>query len=239
MSVRAVVFDLDGTLLDTLADVAKAANAALRDGGFPEHPLADYRFLLGGGVRRLFAAALPADARTPEQINSRISAFQTHYQRNWNSTTRPYDGIPELVRELRTRGLTLSVLSNKPHDFTRACITAHFSGEEIEPAAGTPGGDRHELGPAIGPFTFVIGQRADVPPKPDPAGAIEIAAALGVEPANVLYLGDTSIDMETAQGAGMQPIGVLWGFRDRAELEGSGAETVIAAPGELLELLPG
>ena len=225
-----VIFDLDGTLLDTLADVANAVNATLREGGYPEHPVADCRYLLGGGVRRLFEAALPPDARSSEQIERSVATFVTHYDRNWNATTRPYDGIPELVAELRERDLQQAVLSNKPHRFTRQCIAAHFGNE----AAGTADDG---LGPPIGPFARVVGQRDAVPPKPDPSGALEIADALGVTPAEVLYVGDTSIDMETGRRAGMRPIGVLWGFRDRAELEEAGAECVIGEPSDLLSLL--
>lgn len=234
-AIRAVLFDLDGTLLDTLADVADAANAALRERGFPEHPPEDYRRLLGGGVQRLFVSALPEDARSPDQIERCIAAFRSHYDRNWNATTQPYAGIPELVETLRRRGLTLAVLSNKPHDFTRACIAAHF-----EAGSAATGGtrQRNDLGPPIGPFKYVVGQRAAVPPKPDPAGAVEIAGALGIAAADTLYLGDTSTDMQTARAAGMRPIGVLWGFRDRDELQSSGAEAVIAAPEELLMYLP-
>ncbi|MBL8850491.1 MAG: HAD family hydrolase [Planctomycetaceae bacterium] len=232
MPIRAVIFDLDGTLLDTLADVAAAANAALRDCGFPEHPLPAYRMLLGGGVHRLFADALPAGAGTPEQIERCVAAFGRHYRRMWNETTRPFTGIIELIDGLHRRGLKLAVLSNKPHEFTRECIAAHFGADD---AAAT--GTSSSLGASIGPFLFVVGQRAGVPVKPDPASAMEIADALGVSPADVLYLGDTSIDMQTARRAGMRAVGVLWGFRDRAELERAGAEVVIATPEELLTLL--
>jgi phosphoglycolate phosphatase len=223
----AVLFDLDGTLLDTLHDVGNAANRALRRGGFPEHPLAEYRFLLGGGVRRLFAAALPDSARTDDNIRNCIAAFHEEYHAAWNVLTRPYIGIPELINELRRRGIQLAVLSNKPHEFTRQCIQAHFPD-----TAGMP------LSPiGIGPFSVVFGERAGVPPKPNPAGAIEIAPLLGVPAERILYLGDTSIDMQTARGAGMRPVGVLWGFRDREELLGAGAERVIAEPLELLPLI--
>jgi phosphoglycolate phosphatase len=236
MPIRAVLFDLDGTLLDTLADVGTAANASLKECGFAEYPMPAYRMLLGGGAWRLFHDALPPSDRSEANIDRAIAAFKRHYDRNWNETTRPYAGIPELVAELCRRGLVLTVLSNKPHEFTRACIAAHFP---TSPPATTTWPNHPTLGEPIGPFRIVLGQRAEVPPKPDPAGAIEIATALGLEPSEILYLGDTSIDMQTAREAGMHPIGVLWGFRDREELAGAGAETVIAEPLELLRLLDG
>jgi phosphoglycolate phosphatase len=232
MPIQAVLFDLDGTLLDTLVDVGNAANAALRDGGFPEHPLQSYRHLLGGGVQRLFGAALPTDNQTPELIEQCVAAFRRHYEQNWNDTTRPYAGIPELIAELHERDLKLAVLSNKAHNFTRRCIAEHFGGRKPDSSESSAVLD----GP-IGPFQLVVGQRPGVPPKPDPTSAIEVADALGVPPDDFLYLGDTSTDMQTARDAGMHPIGVLWGFRDREELVGSGAEAVIAKPRELLELV--
>lgn len=225
----AVLFDLDGTLLDTLEDVGNAANRALRRSGFPEHPLPEYRYLLGGGVRRLFSAALPEPARTEENIRNCIASFHEEYQAAWNVRTRPYLGIPELIAELRRRGIPLAVLSNKPHDFTRQCIQAHFP----EGPCGPPSLLR------VGPFAVVFGERVGIPPKPDPAGAVEVAALLGIAPGDTLYLGDTSIDMRTARGAGMRPIGVLWGFRDRDELLSAGAERILAEPHELLPLIDG
>jgi len=234
MSIRAIVFDLDGTLLDTLTDVGRAANAALVECGFSDYPLPAYRMLLGGGVRRLFTEALPSSARTDEQIDRAIAAFKQHYDRNWNATTRPYSGVPELIAELSRRGLPLAVLSNKPHEFTRICIAEHF---QDHPPATADSLTSATLGEPIGPFTFVVGQRSGVPVKPDPAGALDIAEAFGIAPGEFLYLGDTSVDMQTARDAGMRPIGVLWGFREREELVGAGAESVIEKPEELLVLL--
>lgn len=248
MPIRGVLFDLDGTLLDTLADVARAANAALRDYGFPEHSLGEYRQLLGGGVQRLFAAALPPEACSAAQIARCVAAFRAHYARNWNDTTRPYGGIPELLRDLSRRGLQLAVLSNKPHDFTRECIAAHFAGvadqaggsavtsPAIAPASAVCSAAEPDCGP-IGPFAMVVGERPGCPVKPDPAGALQIAAALEIDPGEMLYVGDTSIDMQTARRAGMRPIGALWGFRSRDELEAAGAEALLVRPADLLELL--
>jgi phosphoglycolate phosphatase len=227
MRRTAVLFDLDGTLLDTLQDVAAAANAALRRCGFAEHSLSEYRYLLGGGVRRLFHSALPEDVRTPENMERCIAAFREEYRAAWNVHTRPYPGIPELIAALQRRGIPMAVLSNKPHDFTRQCIQAHFP----DGAAGPPS----PLG--IGPFAVVLGERAGIPPKPDPAGAVETAELLDVPSRNILYLGDTSIDMQTARAAGMRPIGVLWGFRDREELVSAGAQAVLAVPQDLLPLM--
>lgn len=223
----AVLFDLDGTLLDTLTDVANAANRALDRCGFPQHPIAEYRYLLGGGVRRLFAAAIPPESVTDTSIGRCIAAFHEAYQAAWNVHTLPYLGIPELIAELQRRQIPLAILSNKPHDFTRQCIHAHFAAEN-EPA-------RSDLG--IGPFSVVFGERTGIPPKPDPAGAAEVAALLKTPAADVFYLGDTSIDMQTAVTSGMRPIGVLWGFRDRDELEAAGAQHLLSAPDELLALL--
>ena len=121
----------------------------------------------------------------------------------------------------------MAVLSNKPHDFTRQCIAAHFAGDR-EASTGDPG---------IGPFSVVFGERAGIAPKPDPAGAIEVAALLQTPVADVFYLGDTSIDMQTAVASGMRPIGVLWGFRDRAELKSAGARQLLSSPAEFLSLL--
>ncbi len=222
-----VLFDLDGTLLETLTDVANAANRALQRCGFPEHPVPDYRYLLGGGVRRLFAAAIPQKAANDENIQRCITTFHEEYQAAWNVHTRPYPGITELIQELYRRQIPLAVLSNKPHDFTRQCIEAHFGAEDTIAASD----------PAIGPFQIVFGERVGIPPKPDPAGAIEVAALLKTPPEQVFYLGDTSIDMQTAVSSGMRPIGVLWGFRDRAELQEAGARHLLTTPAELLPLL--
>jgi phosphoglycolate phosphatase len=218
MTIHAVLFDLDGTLLDTLADIAQAANEALAVEGLPAHPDADYRDFIGDGVAMLFRRALPPGSADEARVARCVEAFQVTYSRHWDRRTRPYPGIPELLDALTARGMALAVLSNKPDDFTRMY------------------GDRY-LAPW--PFRIVVGHREGVPRKPDPAGALEIAGRLGLEPAAIAYVGDSGVDMKTARGAGMYAVGVNWGFRPEEELWANGADAIIGHPFELLGVLDG
>ena len=210
---RAVLFDLDGTLADSLADLANATNTALVAVGCPPHPLARYRQMVGDGARTLCARAVPADR--PELVDEVRQRMRDHYAAHCFDATRLYPGIRELVRVLAERGCALAVLSNKPDDFTNQMIAHYFQPN---------------------PFRVVRGHRAHAPLKPDPASALAIAKELQIPPASWLYLGDTNTDMQTARAAGMIPIGVLWGFREREELLASGAAEIIAAPADLLKL---
>jgi phosphoglycolate phosphatase len=218
MTVRfdAVLFDLDGTLLNTLEDIADAANRVLARRRFPAHPVDAYRHFVGEGARVLVWRLLPQDARTEELVDVMYAEFRMEYSRNWNAKTKPYDGISEMLDGLVDRGLKIAVLSNKPNDFTQRCV-----------------------GELLPRWTFdaVLGHHAGIPPKPDPTGALHISRELRVPPARMLLVGDSSIDMETALAAGMTPAGVLWGFRDRDVLEKSGARAVIAAPKDVFALL--
>jgi len=216
MPYQAVLFDLDGTLLDTLADLGNAMNRVLAAQGLPGHPLDAYRYFVGEGARLLVTRALPENRRDEATIAACLDAFQADYDQNWRVETKPYPGIPDMLDALTARGLKLAVLSNKPHDFTVRCV--------------------HELLPR---WTFepVFGLRETVPRKPDPAGALEIAACLNLPPANFLYLGDTATDMQTARAAGMVPVGALWGFRSAEELAESGAEMLLEEPVGLLGVL--
>lgn len=216
MSDAAVVFDLDGTLIDSLDDIADAANRALAGAGFPTHPAADYRHFVGEGVAVLIRRILPAECRDEATLERVAAAYLDAYAAGWHVKTRPYDGIPELLDALVARGVPLAVLSNKPQDFTELCVRQFC---------------------AAWPFRPIVGQRDGVPRKPDPASALAIARELGLDPAACWFVGDTRTDMETASRAGMRPIGVSWGFRDVAELTASGAERVIHHPRELLDLL--
>ncbi|MFT5465266.1 MAG: phosphoglycolate phosphatase [Verrucomicrobiales bacterium] len=213
---KAAIFDLDGTLLDTLEDLADSGNEMLETQGFPTHPTDAYRIFVGDGVRVLMERILPEEARVEPAISDCMAVYREIYARRWNAKTRPYDGIPEMLDELVARGLKLAVLSNKPHDATLQCITELIGGW---------------------PWEIILGMRDGVPKKPDPTGALEIAEHLGVSPASCLYVGDTSVDMQTANAAGFHAVGVLWGFRERAELEENGAKTLLDHPQQLLNLL--
>ncbi|PIE56786.1 MAG: HAD family hydrolase [Desulfobulbus propionicus] len=216
MSYRAVLFDLDGTLLDTLSDLADAANQTLAALDLPEHPEEQYRWFVGDGLLALMARMLPESQRTPEDIERAAQIFREKYRHCHNNKTRPYPGIQAMLATLSRDNFPLTVLSNKPHAFTLICVQQYF-GDQV--------------------FCQVLGQRDNVPKKPDPAGAFEIAAALGLDPASILYVGDSSTDMQTATAAGMDAVGVLWGFRDKAELIENGARYLVHHPEELAALV--
>jgi phosphoglycolate phosphatase len=212
-SFRAVVFDLDGTLIDTLADIATATNRVLRQHEYPEHPLEAFRMLVGSGVRTLMVRALPESVRQDDElVTDCVAGFHHEYDTCWHDQSQLYDGIAELLDRLTQCRLPLTVLSNKPHAFTVKCAE-HFL--------------------ARWPLALVLGQREGIAHKPDPAGALEIAQHLAVKPQQCLYIGDTSVDMQTATAAGMYALGVAWGFRTREELLRHGADRVINHPREL------
>lgn len=209
---RAVVFDLDGTLTNTLEDIANAMNRALRMFGLPEWETDEYRYLVGNGVRILARRAVRDRQELAEEVGAE---YQKWYETHNQEKTGPYDGIPELLRELNARDIPVCVLSNKPDPDTKNVIAHYF--------------------PDIR-FAKVLGQ-TELPIKPDPAGAIAIAKEIGISPDHFMYLGDTAVDMKCAVNAGMHPIGVLWGFRTAEELKENGAEHLISAPMELIPLL--
>ncbi|MBM3890198.1 MAG: HAD family hydrolase [Verrucomicrobia bacterium] len=211
---RAILFDLDGTLADTLADLANASNWMLEQLGCPTHPMAAYRHMVGDGARNLCIRALPADRQ--HLLDEAIRVFRQRYGEHCFDLTAPYPGVADLAAQLHADGYKLAVLSNKPDDFTKKTVAYYF-----KPS----------------PFDLVRGQLPGGPLKPDPATALSVAAELGEPPAQWLYLGDTNTDMRTACGAGMFPVGVLWGFRDREELVASGARELIATPEDLWRLL--
>ena len=206
---RLTIFDLDGTLLNTIGDLAVSCNAVLALRGLPQHSYEDYCRFVGNGIMRLVERALPEALRPPYTVDAVRRDFVAYYLAHIDEHTLPYEGIPELLDELQRRGVRLAVASNKFQAGTEKLIGRYF--------------------PDIR-FDVVLGQRPDVPLKPDPAVVGEILTA-------VLYVGDSGVDMQTAAAAGVRSAGVTWGFRTRAELEQSGARHIVDRPAELLGLL--
>lgn len=213
---RAIIFDLDGTLLDTLEDIGDSVNRMLAEYGFPGHTRDDYTRFIGNGIKMLVTRALPVDGRSGELVDACVRRAREIYWQNWNHKTRPYDGIIELLDRLKTMGLPLAVLSNKPHDFTVRYVDAYF--------------DRQA-------FKVVMGQNDHFPVKPDPASALDIARQINLPPSSFLFVGDSAVDMQTATAAGMFSVGVAWGFRGAKELRENGCRALVTHPLEILPLV--
>ena len=216
MRIELAIFDLDGTLLDTVGDLATACNRMLALRGLPEHTYDDYCHFVGNGILRLVERALPEELRTPEYVAAARADFIRFYLEAIDCYTKPYAGIPELLAEAARRGVRLAVASNKFQQGTEQLVRRFF--------------------PAI-PFDAVFGQRPDVPLKPDPVVVEEILACTGVPRERALFVGDSGIDMQTARAAGVRSVGVTWGFRSREELRQAGADVLVDRSEELLQLL--
>jgi len=214
MNHQAIIFDLDGTLLDTIDDLTDSMNQALSRFGFLGHDRETYKCFVGDGIEALARRALPPENRNEEMVAQCVAAMREEYALRWDKKTHPYPGIPELLDALFQGGWPVSILSNKPDDSTQMAVA--------------------KLLPRWS-FQIVLGARPSVPKKPDPAAALEIAGLLHLIPDQFLYLGDTGTDMKTALNSGMFPIGVLWGFRTAQELIAHGAKVLIEKP---LDLLP-
>lgn len=213
---KAIIFDLDGTLLDTLEDIAISANYALTTLGFKAEPRDKYRYYVGEGVVKLFENIF---ASTPQEnviIQKAVRLFEEHYTKQFNQNTKLYEGVSKMLSFLQKRGYKMAILSNKPDSFVKRCAFKYLKKWHWE---------------------VVYGAREKIPRKPHPQGALDIAEALQVSPQECFYLGDTSIDMITANRAGMISIGALWGFRDEAELLENGAKFIAKEPSEVIRLL--
>ncbi len=195
---KLVIFDLDGTLLNTIADLANSTNHALKCCGFPVHRTEEYNFFVGNGINKLFERALPQAERSPENILRVRQEFLLHYDVHNTDYSTPYPGIVPLLEELQQKGYWLAVASNKYQAATQKLVSRYF--------------------PQIR-FSAVFGQREGVPVKPDPAIVQDILAQTGASTDEVLYVGDSGVDMQTAHHAGVTAAGVTWGFRPRTELE--------------------
>ncbi len=215
-AVRAIIFDLDGTLLDTITDIANCSNTVLARWMCPTFPVSRYAELVGDGLYNLARKVLPVERNSSSDVAAFIDEYRVEYQTRWNETSSYYAGIPELLQTLVARGVALAVLSNKRDDFTKVCVSEFF--------------------PTI-PFGEVRGEREGCPIKPDPTSTLEICKKLGVEPAHCLFVGDSEIDVATAHRAGMRCLGVLWGFRSQRTLEEAGCQSFISSPAEMLALM--
>jgi phosphoglycolate phosphatase len=215
MRYSAIIFDLDGTLLNTIDDLANSMNIVLEQHGFPVHPVEKYKYFVGNGMDNLTKRVLPTECTDEDFIKSFLDEFQNQYSQNWHSFTKPYPGIEKLLEGLEARGIKMSVLSNKADQFTQIIIDYFFG---------------------LNHFDFVLGAKAGVPKKPDPLAALEIARNSQIQPSEYLYLGDSGVDMQTANAAGMYALGATWGFRDVDELNTNGAKKLIYDPIEIIEL---
>ena len=216
MSKQLAIFDLDGTLLDTVADLANATNQALAKCGYPTHPTEAYYRFVGNGINKLFARALPEEARTEENVQRIRTLFIPYYNEHNADDSHPYPGIVELLTQLQSQGIQLAVASNKYQQAT-AKLVGHFF-------------------PNIR-FAAVYGQREGVPIKPDPTFVNDILSETGISHAHTLYIGDSGVDMQTARNASVESVGVTWGFREEEELRTNGATHIIHNAKDILKLV--
>jgi len=215
MKFKAVIFDMDGTLLDTIDDLADASNKVLRDMGFPEHPRDSYFYFVGNGARKLIERALPSEAVTEELVDKLLNDFRVGYRSIQYNKTDLYEGIGEMLSKLKALRIPMAILSNKPHELVGEIAEHYFE---------------------KGLFVTAAGQKDDIPAKPHPEGAILTARTLGFEPEECLFVGDSSVDMDTAVNAGMTGVGVSWGFRTVEELKAHKADYIIDSPQQLVSL---
>ncbi len=211
MTTRAVLFDLDGTLLDSIEDIGDAMNAVLSERGHPVHTMRAYRTLVGEGARELARRALPAHAR--HDVDDTLGRYKAHYRANLVVKSKPYDGVPEMLEALARASIVMAIVTNKPHDVAVEIVARVFAPRT---------------------FAIVLGQRDGEPHKPDPHVALSVARELGADPSETWFVGDTDTDMRTASNAGMRAMGVTWGFRDRDELEANGARVIVDRAGEIV-----
>lgn len=216
MKHRAILFDLDGTLLDTLADLANCMNSVLLQHGFPTHLPETYKHFVGDGVETLVRRSLPEQNRDPATLAKCLAGMLEEYGRRWMENTGPYPGVPELLDALTERKLKMAIFSNKNDEFTQLTVQEFLTKWRFE---------------------AVVGARPSAPKKPDPTMPLAIARQFGMAPADFLYVGDTDTDMQTATSAGMHAVGALWGFRGAEELLRSGAQALVEKPADILQLL--
>ena len=212
-TISTLIFDLDGTLLNTLEDIAISANKVLQTHGWKEHDVDAYKQFVGNGLYVLMQRIVPPETSDKEILKG-VETFNAIYEHGWNLRTEPYPYIIEMLKLFKSRGMRMAILSNKPDSFTQKCVSHYFS--------------------TIG-FDFITGKKDMRPAKPDPTVTLEILETLAVAPEQALFVGDSSVDIQTGLNAGMNTVGVEWGFRTREELVQAGAHAVVSTPKELLE----
>jgi len=216
MKIKAVLFDLDGTLADSIADIAASANLMFKTFGYPEYSADEYKYLVGEGLTALIERALPDGKATPEELNKFRKLWLDHYGMHCLDQTRAYDGMAETLADLKRRGIALGVVTNKQQEIAKKIVTGLY-GDNI--------------------FGCVCGIRKGVPHKPDPTLVYEALSILGItNSGEVIFIGDTSTDIKTAKNSGCVSVGALWGFRPASELIEAGADHIIEAPPDLLRL---
>ncbi len=218
MFYKGIIFDLDGTLVDSLEDLANAGNSVLEKNGLKIHPVEKYRYFVGDGLRTLIERIAPQFQDDNQKVAELMLEFEQIYTSSWKEKSRLYAGIPELIRILKEGGVQLAVFSNKLHSFTQLIIDEFFD-ETV--------------------FAAIRGQQEGVAKKPDPKGVFLICKSLGLAVDEMVFVGDSATDMRTAKNAGMKSIGVEWGFRDRQELQENGADWIVGQPKEISEIVSG
>ena len=214
LKIKGIIFDLDGTLLDTLADIAAAMNLALQSAGLPVQPVEKYRYFVGDGVENMAQRALGNNPCGNEILSNLVTSFQNNYRTGWHNQTQLYPGIESLLDELYEYDIPIAILSNKPHEFTVEMVTEYLSPWEFEPVLGAGHLYAH---------------------KPEPDGALAISRLFRTLPEHIALVGDSNVDVKTALNANMIPIGVSWGFRSVTELRENGAKIILDQPQDLLK----
>lgn len=214
MGYQTVIFDMDGTILDTLQDICDGVNVTLDHFGWPARTLEEVRLAVGNGAAKLIQRVAPPDS-APEEVRRALEFYKPYYDAHAQDKTGPYPGIPELVRTLKERGIQAAVVSNKPDESVRRLARRYFPGL----------------------FPVVIGDRAEFATKPAPDSTFAALKALGADPAAAVYVGDSDVDIATAKNAGLPCISVTWGFRSRDFLTAHGAQTLVDTPEELLQAI--
>lgn len=213
--INSIIFDLDGTLLNTIEDLANACNYALTTLGYKTHEVEKYKTFVGNGRYKLVERMLPEDNRSVENIEKALELFDSYYEKHMIDMTKPYDGIMEMLDCLISKSINIAVVSNKPHEFTTEVVKNYF-------------GDRFEV---------VYGHKKNTKEKPDPWAVLEVIDEFKVNKDECLYVGDSEIDINTAKNAGVKSVGVEWGFRGKGELESAGANYIVNKSEQILEIL--